>query len=256
MNTYKLVIQYKGTSYQGWQIQPQGKTVQGELNKTLKKISKSENLKTIGSGRTDSGVHSLGQTVKVSMKLDIGNEELKKALNSLLPNDIRAVKVDRVDDSFHPIGDSEWKEYIYLFSTNRETSLFYNEFLSVQPYKFNLEDMHKACELFVGKHDFADFQCVGTEVNSTIREIYECEISEYMNEWGVFPKCEHVFALRVKGDGFLKQMVRLMMGTLWNIGQSKISLQELELALSTPTGKKLGAVAPPEGLYLNKVFYP
>tara|TARA_Y100000590_G_scaffold470726_3_gene668782 strand:- start:69208 stop:69978 length:771 start_codon:yes stop_codon:yes gene_type:complete len=256
LNTYKLIIQYKGTAYQGWQIQPQGKTVQGEVNKALAKISKCEDLKTIGSGRTDSGVHALGQTVKATISLEIGNDELKRGLNSLLPDDIKILAVERANESFHPIGDSEWKEYIYLFSTNRETSLFHSDFLSIYPYQLDIERMKKACELFVGRHDFADFQCVGTEVNSTTREIFECELVEFKSDWGIFPPSEDVFSLRVKGDGFLKQMVRLMVGTLWNIGLSKTHLEELESSLAAPTGIKLGAVAPAQGLYLNKVFYP
>jgi len=256
LNTYKLIIQYKGTAYQGWQIQPQGKTVQGEINRALAKISKSEDLRTIGSGRTDSGVHALGQVVKATIALEIGNEELRKALNSLLPSDIKILEIEKAKESFHPIGDSNWKEYIYLFSSDRETSLFHTDFLSIYPYQLNIEEMKKACEIFVGKHDFADFQCVGTEVSSTIREIFECELVEFKNDWGIFPSCDHVFSLRVKGDGFLKQMVRLMMGTLWNIGVSKTDLEELKTSLASPTGKKLGAVAPAQGLYLNKVFYP
>lgn len=256
MNTYKLIIQYKGTNYSGWQKQPDEKTVQGELNKVLSKICKSEEIKTLGSGRTDSGVHALGQVVKLTMPLDIGGSELSRGLNSLLPDDIQVLSVEKTDESFHPIQNSEWKEYVYLFSTQRELSLFHKDYVAIHPYELNIDDMKKACDLFLGSHDFSDFQCVGTEVNSTVREIMECELTTYENKWGIFPETENVFMLRVRGEGFLKQMVRLMMGTLWSVGQSKTSLERLKSSLDTPIGDRLGPVAPAQGLYLKEVFYP
>lgn len=255
MNIYKIKIQYKGTNFSGWQSQPDQKTVQGELNKVLKIISKTEDIKTLGSGRTDAGVHALGQIVKVSMPLNIGEAELSKALNSLLPQDIQTLKVEKTDDTFHPIQNATGKEYVYLFSTDRDLSLFHKEYVTQFAYDLDLKKMNLACELFKGLHDFSDFQCVGTEVSSSVREIFDCGLTPFSEAWGMFPATESVLMLRVTGDGFLKQMVRLMVGTLWSIGQGKIELQELENALKAPIGRKLGAVAPPQGLYLREVFY-
>lgn len=256
MNTYKLKIQYKGTRYSGWQKQPDEKTIQGELNKALFKISKTEDLKTLGSGRTDSGVHALGQVVKLTMPLDIGGPELTRGLNSLLPEDIQVIEVDKCSEDFHPIQNAQWKEYIYLFSTSRNLSLFHKEYVAIHPYELNLDLMKEACSLFKGRHDFSDFQCVGTEVNSTVREIFDCEITNYKDQWGIFPETDDVLMLRVVGEGFLKQMVRLMVGTLWSIGQSKSTLDELKSSLDHPLDRRLGVVAPPQGLYLKEVFYP
>lgn len=256
MNTFKFQIQYKGTRYLGWQIQPMGLTVQGELNKALSKITKSEDIRTIGSGRTDRGVHAFSQFVKAIIPLDIGTEELKRGLNSLLPDDIQVLAIESVSPDFHPIGNSEWKEYVYLFSTSRELSLFHKDYVAIYPYELDFDKMQEACLAFVGTHDFADFQCVGTEVDSTNRKIIECELSPYHNEWGIFPKSDEIYMLRVKGEGFLKQMVRLMMGTVWSVGQSRVDLEQLKASLATPKGEKLGSVAPAQGLYLNQVFYP
>lgn len=256
MNTYKATIQYKGTAYQGWQIQPEARTVQGEINKALKKISKDEESKTLGSGRTDSGVHALGQVVKLSTSLSIGGPELTKAFNSLLPSDIQILKIEDAKESFHPIGDASWKEYIYLFSTQKSLNLFYKEFVAQAPAGLDFNKMIEACNHFVGSHDFSDFQCVGTKLNTSVREIFECEVSPYSGRWGVFPKVDGIMMLRVRGSGFLKQMVRLLAGTLWNVGQGKTSLDELASSMKTPLGRKLGPVAPAHGLYLKEVFYP
>ncbi|MFT6069390.1 MAG: tRNA pseudouridine38-40 synthase [Bacteriovoracaceae bacterium] len=256
LNTYKLKIQYIGTSYCGWQIQPSDKTIQGSLNKVLSKISKSEDIVTLGSGRTDSGVHALGQIVKVTMPLEIGNEELLKALNSLLPQDIRVLEVKKVEESFHPIQQAKSKDYSYLFSTSRSLSVFHKPYVAEAPAGLEIKSMQKACDLFVGEHDFKDFQCVGTEVSSTVREIFSCKLEPYLDSWGPFPKEENLYMLSVNGNGFLKQMVRLIVGTLWSVGQGKVSLDDLKSSLSSPRGQKLGIVAPPNGLYLKEVFYP
>ncbi len=256
LNTYKVKIQYIGTSYCGWQIQPSDKTVQGSLNKVLSQICKTDNIVTLGSGRTDSGVHALGQVVKISMPLLIGNEELLRALNSLLPKDIRVLEVENVNESFHPIQQAQWKEYSYLFSTSRDLSVFHKQYVAQAPTGLDLDLMQKATQLLVGEHDFKDFQCVGTEVNSTTRNIFSCKLDPYSENWGPFPKEEEIYVLSVNGNGFLKQMVRLIVGTLWSVGQGKVTLEHLESSLSAPTGEKLGIVAPPNGLYLKEVFYP
>lgn len=255
MNTYKLLIQYKGTHYQGWQVQPTEKTIQGELNKVLEKISKTSEIKSLGSGRTDSGVHALGQVVKISIPIEIGAEELLRGVNSLLPQDIKVMSCESCSEEFNPVRDALKKEYVYLFSLKKNLSPFHYEYISPAPSNLNLQQMEKACELFIGRHNFQDFQCVGTDVSSTVREIFECSLEKFEKNWGIFPPEEEVFALSVVGEGFLKQMVRLMVGSLWNIGSGKTSLEALEKALSSPTGDKLGPVAPPQGLYLKRVFY-
>lgn len=256
MNIYKAKIQYLGTSYCGWQIQPSDKTVQGSLNKALRQINKGQEVITLGSGRTDSGVHALGQVVKISMDLLIGPLELTKALNSLLPEDIRVIEIELASEDFHPIQNAEWKEYLYFFSMNKDLSVFHKPFVANAPSNLDFNKMKTASKLFIGEHDFKDFQCVGTEVNSTIRSIFSCELEPYTDDWGLFPKEESIYMLSVKGSGFLKQMVRLIVGSLWAVGQGKVSLETLEGSLLSPAGEKLGIVAPANGLYLKEVFYP
>jgi tRNA pseudouridine38-40 synthase len=251
---YKIFIQYKGTRYLGWQIQPEsaGKTVQGELNKALKVISKSDLVKTVGSGRTDAGVHALEQVVKVEINLQIPPDKLIKALNVNLPDDIRVIHAEFSDAEFMPTFHAKSKEYQYRFTTERNFTAFQNDLISNYPFELDINKMKEACNALVGVHDFLNFYCEGTEVAHNVREIFECEIL-YVDQGEWMLPSHYIF--RVVGSGFLKQMVRLLMGTIWNIGRSKVTLDEFKAALGPPKVKKLGPVAPPQGLYMVRVNY-
>lgn len=251
---YRLTIQYKGTRYLGWQVQAEsaGQTVQGELNKALTKITKAK-AQSMGSGRTDSGVHALGQVVKVAIELQIEPEKLLKALNSNLPDDIRVLHADFSDHDFHPTVHATSKEYHYRFSTNRYSSALQNDLITNQTFDLDLDKMNQACKILVGEHDFTNYFCEGTEVASTVRKIFECEIlTVAQGQWEMLPP--H-FVLRIVGNGFLKQMVRLLMGAIWNVGRGKISLADFESSLTSSPTQRMGAVAPPQGLYMVRVNY-
>jgi tRNA pseudouridine38-40 synthase len=176
---YRLTIQYKGTNYLGWQIQPSkmGQTVQGELNKALEIISKAP-VKSLGAGRTDAGVHALGQVAKVGIELQIDPGNLLKALNSHLPHDIRVISAERSQEDFHPTIHAKSKEYHYRFTNQRMFTAFQVDMIANQPFELDFEQMQRACKILIGKHDFSNYFCEGTEVSSNIREIYECEILE------------------------------------------------------------------------------
>lgn len=251
---YKIILQYKGTRYLGWQIQPEGagQTVQGELNRALKTITKSDNVKTMGAGRTDAGVHALGQVAKLSIELEIAPENLVKALNVNLPDDIRVISGELTDEEFFPTVHAKSKEYHYRFTCGRNVTAFQTELLANQTFEVDLQKMREACKVFIGEHDFTNFYCEGTEVSSNIRTIYECEILEVSQGDWMLPS-HYVF--RIVGNGFLKQMVRLLMGAVWNVGRSKISLEDLKSSLGPQKVQRLGPVAPPEGLYMVRVNY-
>ncbi len=253
------IVQYKGTNYNGWQIQngQNGRTIQGDINQALKEITKAENIKTIGSGRTDARVHALGQVVKIEIPLSIASESLKKALNAHLSKDIRILNIVEAEEKFHPIYDASWKEYIYCFSMDETIAPFDKDLVAHYPYHLNLDVMKKGCQLFLGEHDFCNFYCMGTEVKSTIRKIFEFSLERVSerNFWNS-PSTEY-YIFKIKGSGFLKQMVRLIVGSLFNLGRGHIGESEILAALSGPyVSKKVGFVADPEGLYLSKVFYP
>lgn len=252
---YRLTLQYKGTKYSGWQVQPatMGETVQGRLNRALAIISKSTEVKSIGSGRTDAGVHALGQVVKVAIQLEIPPENLIRALNVNLPEDIRVIAAEKSDEAFMPTVHAISKEYQYRFTFERGYTAFQNDLIANHPFELDIVKMREACKVLVGKHDFCNFFTEGTEVSSTVREILECEIFiVQQGEWNMLPG-HYVF--RVVGTGFLKQMVRLLVGAVWNVGRGKIQTSDLEMALKTKLPSKLGPVAPPEGLYMVRVNY-
>lgn len=246
----------------GWQKQPQQKTIQGELERALIKISgdcSPEDVLTIASGRTDAGVHALGQVAKVGMNLNICHQALQRGLNSILPDDISVLDCDDVESTFHPIFEAHSKEYLYLF-TLVQPNVFERENLIFFDRSLDIEIMKKACDVFKGTHDFNRFMCKGTPVKSTVREIYECEIVDPGLSRGPLHFTTPFYTFRVVGNGFLKQMVRLMVGSIVKVGQKKLDLSELSEALIPaevrhPGKLHIAPVAPAHGLYLNTVKY-
>lgn len=206
----------------------------------------------MGAGRTDAGVHALGQVAKVTIPLDINPDNLVKALNVNLPDDIRVIAAELSTDAFVPTSHARSKEYQYRFTLQRGFTAFQNDLIVNHSFDLDVELMRKACNLLIGKHDFMNYYTEGTEVESTVREILECEIYEVpQGQWMLPPH----YVFRIVGTGFLKQMVRLLMGTLWNVGRGKVSLEEFAESLKVKKPKKLGAVAPPSGLYMVCVNY-
>lgn len=254
-NFYRIKVCYKGTNYFGWQIQKNEKTIQGEINHSLEVISKTSQIKTIGAGRTDAGVHALGQVFRAEIPLNIPTGSLKKALNSNLPRDIRIVSVEKSSNEFHPIYSASSKEYVYVFSNLGEDSPFLSEFIVNLAYSIDFNLMAEAAELFVGEKDFCNFYCTGTKITTTVRKIFECELVKSKSFDFVSGNFNENYIFRVRGNGFLKQMVRLMVGALWNIGRGKITISQLKKSLDNSSSGKIGPVVLPDGLYLKEVFY-
>lgn len=255
MNFYKIHVSYKGTNYFGWQIQNSlegKKTVQGEINSALSKLCQSEDIKTLGSSRTDAGVHAIEQVFRAALPLNLPLSALDLGLNSFLPPDIRILKAEFSSQDFHPVGAAIWKEYLYYFS-NIRPSPFEEDLFAYYPYELDYSQMEAASKLFLGKHDFKNFQCTGTEVPTTIREIFEIELSKVVrvSPWGELP----LVCLRIRGDGFLKQMVRMIMGSLWSVGRGKTSIPRVREAIEMTTMERVGFVAPACGLYLHKIHF-
>ncbi len=250
MNHFKISLAYKGTNYFGWQVQPNQRTIQGEINHALEKILKNKNFKTLGAGRTDAGVHAKAQVCKISIDLTIEERGLLKGLNSFLPQDIRVLSCEKINEAFMPTVDAISKRYEYLFTNNEYSHPLTADLISNISYELDVQLMKEACKLFIGEFDFANFQTTGTEVKSTVRRVFVCELyQENSQEFGEF------FRFSVEGDGFLKQMVRLMMGAVWEIGRGKSTLDDLREALSMQKTIRVGPVAPPQGLYMCEVRY-
>jgi tRNA pseudouridine38-40 synthase len=249
----KVIIQFDGHKFLGWQIQKDmGPTVQEVFNKALTKVFK-EKIKTVGSGRTDTGVHSLQHHVTFKPPFEIPTDRIAKALNSHLPDSVRAISCSVVTDTFRPTNDAISKEYHYFFSNLETAPPMIRHYMSNISYDLDLDAMKEACKLFVGKHNFNTFHCVGSDPSSTVRTISKCEIvsaPEAMS--GAVP---NHYIIKISGDGFLKQMVRLIVGAIWSVGRGKIQLNDISNALLEGPKKHLSPVAPPEGLFKISVDY-
>jgi tRNA pseudouridine38-40 synthase len=245
MRTIKLLIEYEGTNYQGWQVQPEGSTIQGMLEEKLSRLT-GERIHLIGSGRTDSGVHALGQVAhfKTQSRMDI--RTIQRALNSLLPPDIVIQKVEEVDEGFHARKHSKSKVYEYRILNRNLRSAFHRGYVWHIPQKMNLTEMKKATKGLTGEHDFSAFRTVGTPTRTTVRRVIRAEWKSGR---------DGIIRFEIEADGFLKQMVRSIVGTLVEIGKGRMKASELRKIMNSKDRKNAGPTAPAQGLFLKEVKY-
>lgn len=258
LNTYKIIISYHGQGFEGWQIQPEPKiTIQGELNKALLKITKSSEIKTMGSGRTDSGVHAIAQVVKAELPFSIDPHGLRNALNSHLTKKIRVLSCEACPVSFHVVKDAKSKCYRYLIYEGEELPPFLEGRATLVRPGIDWQSVDIAMKEFVGVHNFINFSTKGTAVLTTTREILTADlVKRDIDALGDLSlSSDHLRELRFVGTGFLKQMVRLIVGTLISAGQGKVTTIQIREYLKEVKNDKLGPVAPADGLYLDHVTY-
>lgn len=240
----KLILEYDGTNYSGWQKQPDAKSIQETLENAILKIT-GEKVNLIGSGRTDSRVHALGQVANFKTNSKIPGNRFVKALNSMLPSDIAVRESMEVDDDFHARFNAIGKEYKYLIYNNKVRSPLKRNYSYFVDYDLDIEKMREALDLFLGTHDFRGFMSSGSSIKTTVRTISNIE----------FIKKEDIIELSIMGNGFLYNMVRIIVGTLVDIGIGKIDITDISDIIESCDRNKAGHTAPPEGLYLSKVFY-
>ena len=244
MKRIKLTIAYDGTNYCGWQIQPNGLTIEEVINRTLSKLT-GEDIQVIGASRTDSGVHATGNVAVFDTETTIPAEKIAMALNQRLPEDIVIVKSEEVASDFHPRYCDCSKTYEYHIINTRipvPTKRLTNYFVS---YNLNIEDMRKAASYLVGEHDFVSFCNVRTDVENTVRTITELDILTNGDE----------ITIRITGDGFLYNMVRIIVGTLIRVGRGFYEPEKVKEILEARDRKAAGVTAPPQGLMLMKIEY-
>lgn len=251
---YKAIVQYKGTHFYGWQKQPDQRTIQGELEKVVSQLNSNSEVQVIGSGRTDTGVHAIGQAIKITMEKSFEPEKLKKALNSLLDNDIKVSSLEECTDDFQPVFSAHSKTYKYFFSVSKNQLPQYNELITYLDFDLDMNLVDLACKEFVGEKDFVNFHTVGTPVKTTVREVTECRV-EKVDTTGHLLYPEDTYVLVISGNGFLKQMVRLIMSAVWSVGRGKTTIEQLQASFDTTLNQKLAPTAPPQGLYLFEVKY-
>ncbi|MDG5788083.1 tRNA pseudouridine(38-40) synthase TruA [Evansella sp. AB-P1] len=245
MQRIKAIISYDGTNFSGYQVQPNKRTVQGEFEKALAKMHKVDDWKVYGSGRTDAGVHGVGQTIHYDTPLSIPEERWPQALNSILPEDILVRHVTYVDSNFQARYDAVGKEYIYRVYTNKIKNVFDRHYKYHHPVKLSYNDMMAGAKLLEGKHDFTSFSSPKTTVKEKTRTLFSATIERDGDDW----------TFRYIGSGFLYQMVRIITGTLLDVGTGKLAPYRISEILEAKNRFEAGLTIPGNGLYLVRVFY-
>ncbi len=240
----KLTIQYDGTNYHGYQIQPNGITVQEVLENTLSKIT-NEEIHVVGCGRTDAGVHALGFVGNFNTTSKIAPENFANALNALLPDDIRCLKSELVSDEFHSKKSAIKKTYIYKIHNAPIGDAFLRNYTWHYKYPLDVKKMQQAAKYFVGEHDFKTFVAAGFSAKTTVRKIFDLDVQ----------KDGDIITVSVTGNGFLYNMVRIITGTLVYVGGGKINADDVLEIIQSCDRTRAGITAPPQGLFMKEVFY-
>ena len=245
MKRIKLVTAYDGTNYHGSQIQNNGETIEGVLKTELSSLLKEE-INLIGASRTDAGVHARGNVYVFDTESRIPPEKFTYALNARLPEDIRIQDSCEVPLDFHPRHQDTVKTYEYRV-LNRKLPLPEHRLYAHFTYEdLNVEKMNEACKYFLGEHDFASFCAAGSQVESTVREIYDLHVE----------KAGDLLTISVTGNGFLYNMVRIIAGTLLKVGSGHILPEQIEKIIAGKDRALAGPTAPAKGLTLVKICYP
>lgn len=244
MRNIKLIIEYDGKGFNGWQKQPNKLNIQGEIEKAIGEIT-GEEIDLIASGRTDAGVHSLGQTANFKTNSNIQIEKMPFAINSKLKKSIRIKSAEEVDERFHSRYSVKSKKYRYTINNSLHGTALYRDMEYHFPIKLDVEKMKEASKYFEGEHDFKAFKASGTSSKSSVRKIYKAEVTR--NEDRVY--------IELTGSGFLYNMVRIISGTLVDVGIGKIKPEEIKDIIKSKKRENAGKTLPANGLCLVEVMY-
>lgn len=244
MRNIKLTVEYDGKSYNGWQKQPDKLNIQGEIEKAIYNITKEE-VDLIGSGRTDAGVHALGQVANFKTNSNIAIEKLPLAINSQLKSSIIIKKAEEVEERFHSRYNAKNKTYRYIINNSKCGSAIYRNLEYCFPIELDVEKMKKAAKYFEGEHDFKAFKSSGTSGKNSVRTIYKALVRQDNEK----------IIIELTGNGFLYNMVRIISGTLLEVGLGKINPDEIQNIIDSKDRQKAGKTLPAHGLYLVEVLY-
>lgn len=240
----RLDLQFDGTDYCGWQIQPDVPTVQGILRDAIAAAT-GETVTPKGCSRTDAGVHAAGYVCNFATSSTIPPERMPYALNCRLPNDIICTSAQRVEDDFSANGSAKGKTYRYTIDNSEFSDVFQSRYAWHYKYPLDIAKMQTAADGFIGTHDFLGFAASGFSVKTTVRTIYELKIN----------KTGNIITIDVTGDGFLYNMVRIIAGTLVHVGCGKIDPNDIGEIIRSRDRTRAGITAPAKGLCLKEVYY-
>lgn len=244
MRNIKLTIEYDGTSYGGWQKQKNNRTIQQCIEEAIKLLT-GEEVELMGSSRTDAGVHAKGMVANFITNSQIPADKFREAINTKLPDDIGIIKSEEVDKNFHSRYDSKGKTYCYTLVNRYEKVCLGRSYVYQVRDELNYNLMKDAAKYFLGKHDFKAFKTNGSSVKTSVRTISRLEL-ELKGD---------VIKIFISADGFLYNMVRIIVGTLIEVGKGKIKPEDIENIIKNGDRSKAGPCVPPNGLVLEKVFY-
>ena len=247
---YKLLLQYDGTEFHGWQIQEGLRTVQGELTNALS-LLEGRSVNVHGSGRTDSGVHAEGQVASVEIQREITTAKLRAAINGNIGKDVRVLSVETAAGDFHARYSALGKTYVYRVVNGPVISPFWWRYAHHDARQLDLEQMRRGAELFCGKHDWTAFSAAQADVEDRVRTVTQVEIKERVDE----RSRSELLEIRVSADGFLRYMVRAIAGTLLALGRGELESDAVREALETGIRPTAAVTAPACGLTLLSVRY-
>lgn len=244
MRNIKLTIEYDGKDFNGWQKQPTKLNIQGEIEQAIKEIT-GEEVNLTASGRTDAGVHSLGQVANFKTNSNIEIEKFAFAINSKLKKSIIIKKAEEVEEEFHARYKCKGKKYRYIINNSSQGTAVYRDLEYHVPQKLDTSKMRHALKFFEGRHDFKGFRASGTSSKDSVREIYKAELKE---------EEDRIF-IELTGNGFMYNMVRIIAGTLVDVGIGKINPEDIPEILESKDRTRAGKTLPAHGLYLIEVYY-
>ena len=268
MKNVLLKIQYDGTPFCGWQRQPEVETVQGEVERVLS-ILCAKPIEINGTSRTDAGVHAYGQQASFKEDFSIPVENIKRAANNLLNPAVSITEVTEADENFHARYDSKGKTYEYIILNRRERDPFMRNYSYHVDRLLDTDSMKKAMAYIEGTHDFNCFQAAGGDIReTTVRTVYSLEMEtepgcREMSQEEILEEKEkdkrwfppQKITVRITGDGFLYNMVRIIVGTLVDVGYGKIKPEDIPAVIESKDRRNAGHTAPPQGLYLKEIYY-
>ena len=240
---YKFIIQYDGLSFHGWQRQKSKRTIQGDIERVLKKLFPEEKISLIGSGRTDAGVHSLGQIAHAELPGSMASNNLRKAINGNLKRDVHILSVKEVDKQFHARYSAKSREYEYHLA--KYFSPLTRYYTSELKWEIDLKKMNEICPFLLGQHDFSSFCKASAEVENKICTIYNLNWAEK----------EGKYIFNIRANRFLQHMVRYIVGTMIEVARGRYTLKDFINILNDEKIDKAVVKAPAKGLLLKKIYY-
>ena len=244
MKNFKITIEYDGTNYSGWQIQKNGISIQQKIEEALLKIT-GEKISIIGSSRTDAGVHAKGQVANFFSETNIDVKRMSMAINSQLPDDIAVLSAEEVPLDFHARYSSRGKSYTYTILNRKAPPTYMRNYVTHCSYNLDVDEMKKAASYILGYHDFSAFKSSGSSVKTADRTVTAFNIEKHGD----------IIQMYIEADGFLYNMVRIIAGTLINVGRGRYPAEYMETILNSKDRGLAGKTAKASGLCLEKVFY-